>query len=290
MNKLVVAIDFNNFFFQSYYGEKLYNSKGKNINAVKTFFFKLKNIKDSLNPDYFVLCNDLSRERTFRRKLYKGYKANRKPKDDDAVYQMRCVEQLCSLLGFPFINREEYEADDIMGMISKYCTEHDMDCILVSSDRDLYQLAGERVYIYSPRLKEYINDGWLMENYGVTPDEWIELKILQGDRSDNIPGIQGIGEVSALRLIKEYKTIDEIYNHLGYLKPKLKQLLLDGKEIIPLTRQLVTIVKDYNRIQLSEDSLKRLEVFKHEAEEVLKELEIPSLLDVFRYSLYFDKI
>lgn len=290
MNKLVVAIDFNNFFFQSYYGEKLYNSKGKNINAIKTFFFKLKNIKDSLNPDYLVLCNDLIRERTFRRKLYKGYKANRKPKDDDAVYQMHCVEQLCSLLGFPFINREEYEADDIMGMISQYCTENDMDCILVSSDRDLYQLARERVYIYSPRLKEYINDGWLMENYGVTPDEWIELKILQGDRSDNIPGIQGIGEVSALRLIKEYKTIDGIYNHLGYLKSKLKQLLLDGKEIIPLTRQLVTIVKDYNLIQLSEDSLKRLEVFKQEAEEVLKELEIPSLLDVFRYSLYFDKI
>ena len=290
MNKLVVAIDFNNFFFQSYYGEKLYNSKGNNINAIKTFFFKLKNIKDSLNPDYLVLCNDLSRERTFRRKLYKEYKANRKPKDDDAVYQMRCVEQLCSLLGFPFINKEEYEADDIMGMISKYCNENDLQCILVSSDRDLYQLVGSNVYVYSPRLKEYIDDGWLMENYGVTPEQWIELKILQGDRSDNIPGINGIGEVSALKLIKEYHTIEGIYNHLGYLKPKLKQLLLDGKAIIPLTRELVTIVTDHTKIELSEDQLKRLELFKSEAEEVLKELEIPSLLDVFRYSLYFDKI
>ena len=290
MNKLVVAIDFNNFFFQSYYGEKLYNSKGNNINAIKTFFFKLKNIKDSLNPDYLVLCNDLSRERTFRSKLYKEYKANRKPKDDDAVYQMRCVEQLCSLLGFPFINKEEYEADDIMGMISKYCNENDLQCILVSSDRDLYQLVGSNVYVYSPRLKEYIDDGWLMENYGVTPKQWIELKILQGDRSDNIPGINGIGEVSALKLIKEYHTIEGIYNHLGYLKPKLKQLLLDGKAIIPLTRELVTIVTDHTKIELSEDQLKRLELFKSEAEEVLKELEIPSLLDVFRYSLYFDKI
>ena len=102
--KILLAIDFNNVLFSSYYGDKLINSKGENVNAVKGFFFKLKTLRDTFNPDYIVFANDISRSKTFRRKLYKPYKAQRKEHDPDVLKQMEYASRLVSLLGFPFIN------------------------------------------------------------------------------------------------------------------------------------------------------------------------------------------
>lgn len=283
--KLVIGIDFNNILFGSYYGQSLINSKGINVNAIKGFFFKIKSLKDMFNPDYIVIANDISRERTFRRKLYKPYKAQRKTHDSDIITQMKYASQLASLLGYPFISNELYEADDVLGMISKFTTEQNMDMIIISSDKDLYQLISDRTFIHSPRIKDLIDITWLMDNYKLTPDQWIDLKILQGDRSDNIPGIQGIGEITALKLMQQFGSIEGIYSNINTLKPSLKELLERGKEVLPLTRELVTIITDYTKIELSASMLERKEVFSDDVYRLLEELELYSLFNVMNYSL-----
>ena len=290
MTKIILAIDFNNFVFRGYYGDKQYNSRGMNVNAIKNFFFKLRALKDSMNPDYIVFADDLpTRDKLFRRKLYKGYKAQRKPKDEDIIEQMKWIQQITSLLGYPFIHHEEYEADDVLGMIATIGSEHDMDVIIVSSDRDLYQLVSEHVYIYSFRDSNLLDVAWLDENYRLTPQQWIELKMLQGDRSDNIPGVEGIGEVTALKLLQHYHDIPSIYNHLGYLKPKTKLLLEQGKDGLDLTRELVTIITDYHRLNLSLQDLERKEIDRNEVIRSLDELEL-DLHHVMNYSLFHGKI
>lgn len=287
--KLVLGIDFNNMLFGSYYGEKLINSKGKNVNAIKGFFFKLKTLKDIFNPDYIVFANDLSRSRTFRRKLYKPYKAQRKDHDPDVMEQMKYASAITSLLGYIFINNETYEADDILGMISKYTYENDMDMIISSSDRDMYQLINDHVFIYSHRTKDLIDRSWMYEKYRLTPEQWIELKMLQGDVSDNIPGIRGIGEITALRLMNQFGSIENIYNKISTIKPSVRTALENGKDILPLTRDLVTIVTDYTKIDFKPEMLERQEMFQQEIYELLEELELYSLFNIMNYSLFLNK-
>ena len=287
--KLIIGIDFNNLLFGSYYGEKLINSKGMNVNAIKGFFFKLKALKDTFDPDYIVFANDLSREKTFRRKLYKPYKAQRKDHDPDVMLQMKYTSQISALLGYPFINNELYEADDILGMISKYATENDMYFIIVSSDRDLYQLINDNVFIYSYKNKEVIDKQWMYNKYKLTPDQWIELKMLQGDRSDNIPGIPGVGEVTALKLMQQFGSIESIYSHMGYHKPGLREVLKNNESILPLTRELVTIITDYTKIGFTPDMLNPNERYEQEIYNILEELELYSLFNIMNYSLFIDK-
>ena len=287
--KLIIGIDFNNLLFGSYYGEKLINSKGMNVNAIKGFFFKLKALKDTFDPDYIVFANDLSREKTFRRKLYKPYKAQRKDHDPDIMLQMKYASQISALLGYPFINNELYEADDILGMISKYATENDMYFIIVSSDRDLYQLINDNVFIYSYKNKEVIDKQWMYNKYKLTPDQWIELKMLQGDRSDNIPGIPGVGEVTALKLMQQFGSIESIYSHMGYHKPGLREVLKNNESILPLTRELVTIITDYTKIGFTPDMLNPNERYEQEIYNILEELELYSLFNIMNYSLFIDK-
>ena len=288
--KLVLGIDFNNLFYGSYYGEKLINSKGMNVNAIKGFFFKLKLLKETFNPDYIVVANDLSRSKTFRRKIYKQYKSQRKDHDDDILKQLRYGQQLVSLLGYELINNEIYEADDILGMISKYIKENNMNMIICSSDRDLYQLINDSIFIFSPRNKELIDESYMLMKYKLTPQQWIECKMLQGDVSDNIPGIRGIGETTALKLLHEYENIENIYRNIKYIKPSIRLALEKGQDILPLTRQLVTIITDYEKINFNEDMMNRKEVFYQEIYNTIEELEIPTLYAVMDYTLFPDKL
>jgi DNA polymerase-1 len=287
--KIVLGIDFINLVMGSQFGESLVNSKGVAVGAIKGFFFKLRSLKDAINPDYIILANDLSRERTFRRKMYKPYKATRKPKDMDIVNQLKYTSQLCALLGLPFINNELYEADDILGMISKYCQDNDMEMIIASTDKDLYQLLDTNVCILSPKERDVIDLNWLYNKYKLTPTQWIELKMLMGDRGDNIPGIDRVGEVTALRLIQQYQSINNIYENINQLKPQLQEALRNGIRLLLLVRDLVTIVKDYNLIGFQPSMMDNTGRFEPELFAVLEELEIPSLYNVMKYSLLVDK-
>ena len=287
--KVVLLIDFNNVLIGSYYGQKLVNSKGVNVNAIKGFFFRIKSLKDMFDPDYIVIANDISREKTFRRKLYKPYKAQRKPLDEDIMIQMRYAQQIAALLGYPFINNELYEADDIAGMVAMFAEENGMDIIISSSDRDLYQLVTDHTFIMSPKNKDLVDKDWMLDQYHLTPDQWIELKMLQGDRSDNIPGIPGIGEVTALKLMIQFGSIENIYNNLDKVNPKIKELLVQNKDVLPLTRELVTIIRDHTKIGLTADMFNRQEIYTHEIFSLLAELELNSLFNVMSYSLIPDK-
>lgn len=287
--KIVLGIDFCNLLFGSYYGEKLINSKGENVNAIKGFFFKMRVLKDMFNPDYMIIANDLSRNKTFRRKLYPPYKAQRKEHDPDIMKQMEHTIRLCKLIGYPFINNEVYEADDILGMISRYTSEHDMDMVIVSTDKDLYQLINDNTYIFSYRNRELIDVNYLYNKYKLTPDQWIELKMLQGDVSDNIPGIQGIGEITALKLMHQYGSIKNIYNNMGSHKDSLRNSLSKGYDKLDLVRTLVTIITDYTKIDFNPDMLNMKERFENEVYDMLYELELHSLFNVMNYSLFIDK-
>lgn len=286
--KMILGIDFNNMIFTSYYGEKLINSKGINVNAIKGFFTRLRNLKDMFNPDYIIFANDLSREKTFRRKIYPDYKAQRSETDDDVVMQMKYASHIAALMGYPFINNESYEADDILGMVSRFATDHDMEMVIASSDRDLYQLVNNNVFIMSPRISDLINPLYLMDNYQLTPEQWIELKMLQGDPSDNIPGIHGIGKTRALDLMHAYGSIENIYEHLSELKPAMQTALINDKNSLDLMRTLVTIVTDYNILNLTEDSFKLTERYENEIFEVLHDLELFSLYNIMN-NLFTEK-
>lgn len=287
MNKIVLCIDFNNVVFMSYYSQPLLNNKNMNVNAIKGFFYKLKSYIETFNPTHIVVCTDISRSKTFRRKLYKPYKSQRKESDQDIVLQMEYVSRLISLLGIPIINNELYEADDLLGMISRLVSDNmeDTDTVIVSSDKDLYQLIDDHTFIMNPKNGEIIDSYWLEDNYKLTPDQWIELKMLQGDRGDNIPGIPGIGEVSALRLITEYNDIENIYKHLNQVKPKISDLLIRHKDDLDLMRKLVTIVTDYKLLDLNVDMLKMKDPIASEILLILNELELYSLINIFNYDL-----
>ena len=286
LRKLILIIDFNNVLFTSYYGQKLINQHGYNVNAVKGFFTKLKNLKDIFDPDFIVFARDLSRVKTFRRKLFPDYKAQRKPMDPDIFSQMKMTQQIVALLGFSIISHELYEADDIMGMISRFGEEHEMDSIIISSDRDMYQLITDHTFVMSPRNSDLIDKNYLQEHYQLTPDQWIELKILQGDRSDNIPGIPGIGEVTALQLMQQYGSIQNIYQSMDQLKPKIQSLLTKYQDTLDLTRKLVTIETNYTLIDLKEEMLYRHDVFTNEVWDILADQQLYSLFDIMQYSLF----
>lgn len=288
--KIVLGIDFNNMLIGSFYGEKLYNSKKINVNAIKGFFFRLKMLKDTFDPDYIIFANDLSRELTFRRKLYKPYKAQRKPLDPEIPIQMEYASRMVSLLGYKFINNPEYEADDVLGMLSKLVNDNNMYMVIASSDRDLYQLVNSDTFIYSPKNKELVDRAYMYNKYQLTPEQWIEYKMLLGDNGDNIPGIPGIGEVSALKFLHEFGTIEEIYEHLGSFKPAIKESLINSKDMLPLTRELITIITDYTKIGLNIDCLNRSEIYTNELFSLIDELEIFSLYNIMNYSLLMDKI
>lgn len=283
--KLLLGIDYKNILISSFYGEPLINSYGMNVNAIKSFFFKIKMLKDALEPDCIFIADDVTREKTFRRQLYKHYKAQRKPLDPQITNQIKPALQIASLLGYPILCHELYEADDIMGMISTYATEQDIDLIIASSDRDLYQLINKNTFVFSPRGRDIIDLDYMKNNYKVTPKEWIEIKMLEGDRSDNIPGIDGVGKVTALSLIQQFKSVDGVYENLKNLKPALQHKLLEGQERMGLVRQLVTILTDYNLINFKPELLNRGEIHRNEIYECIDKLEIPTLYDVMNYSL-----
>lgn len=284
-HKKALIIDFNNLFYASYHTEALTNTKGQNVQGIKGFFFRLKSLKDQFNPDYIIICRDVSRTKTFRKEMYPLYKGNRKPMESDALFQMQETLRILSLMGYPIFENERYEADDLIGMTSAFNSDNDIDSIVVSADRDLYQLIDSKTKIWSFKRNEIIDIDYLNKKYGLKPSQWVDLKILQGDRSDNIPGVEGIGEKTAERLMKTFGSISNIYGNMDLINGKIKQNLLQCKSMLPMTRTLVTILRDYTLIELDENKYNRKETYPDEVYNAIAELEIPSIINVIKYDL-----
>ena len=253
MSRLVL-IDGNSILNRAFYGimgnKMLTTADGKYTNAVYGFLAILFKIIDDLNPEYMAVAFDLKAP-TERHKLYEGYKATRKGMPNELAEQMPIVKEILKLMNITIIEKEGYEADDILGTLAKRGEKEGLEVTIVSGDRDTFQLTSKKISVRIPHTKvgkteiDTFGEKEIKEKYGVSPKELIDVKGLMGDTSDNIPGVPGIGEKTALELIKTYKSIDKIYNEIenntDTLKEKLKQKLIDNKELAILSRTLGTI-------------------------------------------------
>ena len=284
---IILIIDFANVAYSGWYSKPDINHSGHNVNAVMVFYSRLRALKQTFDPTYLVIAEDMGRTKTFRRKMYPQYKAQRKPLDPDIGQQMAIIRSLNQALGFPRISNELFEADDIVGMVSKWGDEHDFDSVIISSDRDMYQLVSDHTYVMSPKDNTLIDLEYMKEIYGLTPEQWIDLKILQGDGADNIPGIKGIGKKTALELMQQFKSIENIYSNLQYIKPHLRDLLIAGKNDVPLMRDLVTIITDYTKIDLNESKLHRHEPMYDIIDDTMQRYGLwPALGGTMQYGMY----
>ena len=292
MSKLVL-IDGNSILNRAFYGimgSKMLTTKdGKYTNAVYGFLAILFKVLDDTKPDYIAVAFDLKAP-TARHKMYEGYKANRKEMPNELAEQMPIVKEILTDMNITIIEKETYEADDILGTLSKTAEKKGIDVVIVSGDRDTFQLASNKVTIRIPHTKvgktevDYFDEEAIVEKYGIKPKQLIEVKGLMGDTSDNIPGVSGIGEKTALELIKKYKTIDGLYKAIDEkkddLKPKTKEKLVNDKEMAYLSRTLGTINREVPLDNKIED-LKIKEWNKEKVTEKFKELNFNRFMERF---------
>ena len=246
----LLVIDGNSIINRAFYGIKLLTTKdGKFTNGIYGFLNILIKLRDEVNPDAVAVAFDL-KEPTFRHKMYDGYKAGRKGMPPELASQMPLLKELLNLLGYKYVEVPGYEADDILGTMSRVCSENtENECYIATGDRDSFQLIRDNVTVILPSTKmgrtvtTYCTSEYISENYGVTPPQMIEIKALQGDSSDNIPGVAGVGEKTAGALISKYGNIDYIYDHIDELEIKegVRQKLIKDRDNAFLSRTLGTI-------------------------------------------------
>jgi len=211
-----LAIDGNSIMNRAFYGIKmLSNKQGVFTNALTGFMNIYLKVTSDISPDYVAVAFDL-RSPTFRHKAVDSYKANRKGMPDELAQQMPLIKQLLTAMGVTVIEKEGFEADDILGTLSKLCADSDNDCYILTGDRDSLQLINDKVTVLLHSTKELINftPDKFREVYGLEPLQLIDLKALMGDSSDNISGVKGIGEKTAAELIKNYHSVEELYAEL----------------------------------------------------------------------------
>ncbi|MDO4369387.1 MAG: DNA polymerase I [bacterium] len=248
--KKVILIDGNNLLFRGYYatayrGPILKNSKGFPTNALYSLINMLNKIINEENPEYMMVAFD--KGKTFRHEKYKGYKDGRKETPDELKKQFPVAKEIVKAMGIPCFEIDNYEADDIIGTFAKEIDESvDYEATIISSDKDLLQLISERVDMKLLKMNDYIryNKESFIEDYGFIPEKIIDLKALMGDQSDNIPGVKGIGEKTAIKLINEYGCLDDIYSSIDKIKGSTKEKLINDKENAYFSRELATIYKE----------------------------------------------
>ncbi len=248
----LLVLDGNSILNRAFYGIRLLTTKdGLFTNGIYGFLTIFHRLLEEAHPDAVAVAFDM-RAPTFRHKEYAGYKANRKGMPPELAQQMPTLKELLTLLGYRLVECEGYEADDILGTLSKACAEEDGDCVLATGDRDSLQLVGPHVTVRlastkmgQPQVTVY-DEAKIREDYGVAPSEMIEIKAIQGDSSDCIPGVPGVGPKGAGQLIQAYHSIDYIYENLASLdiRDTLRSKLLAGKDSAFLSRGLGTIRLD----------------------------------------------
>ncbi len=249
MNKIVL-VDGNNLMFRSYFataytGNLMKNSKGQVTNALYGFANMINKILKEEEPSYMAVAFDIGK--TFRHEVYKDYKAGRQKTPEELKSQMPIAKEMLTAMGIKYLELEGYEADDIIGTLSERANKDpEWDALLVTSDHDYLQLITDVTTVKMLRPKDYIKytPSVFKEEYGIDPIKVIDLKALMGDSSDNIPGVPGVGEKTALKLLQEYGTLDNLYEHVEEVKGKLKDKLIENKESAYFSYKLATIIKD----------------------------------------------
>lgn len=246
MNKLMI-LDGNSIVNRAFYGIRLLtNAEGLYTNAIYGFLNILFKYMELEKPTHICVAFDVNAP-TFRHEQFTDYKAKRKGMPDELAMQMPVLKDVLSAMNISQLELPGYEADDIIGTVSRLCEENKIGCMVLTGDKDDLQLATDLTKIMLITTKGTTNDTTtyiaktVIEKYGVTPCEFIDVKALMGDPSDNIPGVAGVGEKTAFDLIRTYKTLDNVYEHINELKPALQKKLTDSRDIAYLSRKLATI-------------------------------------------------
>ena len=244
----LLVVDGNSIVNRAFYGIRpLTNKEGQFTHAIYGFLTMLRKIENEENPDAVAIAFDLKAP-TFRHKAYAGYKATRKGMPQELASQMPPLKELLGLLGYTIVTCEGYEADDILGTLAAACENSGNECVIATGDRDSLQLVTDKTHVHLCTNRDDIlyTPEKIFEDYGVTPQELIEIKAIQGDSSDNIPGVAGVGPKGAGDLIQRYHSVEYIYDHLDELdiKDGVRKKLTESKDNAFLSRMLGEIVKD----------------------------------------------
>ena len=248
--KTLYVIDGHALCYKAYFAlikNPLINSKGQNVSAIYGFARMLFKLIDERKPDYLAVAFDPP-QRSFRFEIYKEYKANRAKMPEDLRTQIDEIKNMTDVLGLKRLEHPDVEGDDILGTIASKYSSPELSVYLVTSDKDAYQLLEDNVYIYAPRkgISEYeiYDKDTIKDKVGLSPAQIIDYMALTGDPTDNIPGIRGVGEKTALKLITEYGTLDNLYERVDELTGRQKELVIRDRDNAYLSKELVTIRRD----------------------------------------------
>ncbi len=254
MSKILTIIDTFGFLFSNYYALPYLKAKNGTPTGMITGFM---NFISNLGRDYktnYILFSVDSKGKSFRNNIYPEYKANRPEAPQDLKTQLPIALELIKEMGFKSIEIDGYESDDIIASIANIAKQNGIKVIIVSHDKDMYQLIDDdKVVIFDPRKKLFINEEEAYKKFGVHPKDFINFQALLGDSSDNVPGVKGVGIKTAAKLINKYHTLENLYDHIDEIKGAMKKKLLEGKDNAFLSRKLVTLKNDlFKNINLEE--------------------------------------
>jgi DNA polymerase I len=253
----LILIDGHALAYRAYFGmpANFSTSDGELTHAVYGFTNMLLAVWKEYDPDYFIITFDAGD--TFRHELYGDYKATREKMPDDLASQIRRIEQLVKAFNMPVFTKEGYEADDLLGTLAVQAAAQGIETLIVTGDRDAFQLVGPHIKVVYPGGQNRFNDRKLYdeatvtERFGLPPGQLVDLKALVGDTSDNIPGVKGIGDKTAAKLLQQYGTLDGIYNHLNEISPSIRNKLEADRENAFLSQKLGRIITDVPDVELN---------------------------------------
>lgn len=281
-NKTAILIDGNSMLFRMFYGVRgMSNSKGVPTNGVFGFVKLLMQIQNEMTPDYLAIAFDL-KEPTFRHKKYDAYKAGRDKMPDELITQFDIMRDIIAKMGIACVTKAGFEADDIIGTLANHFAREGVMAKIMTGDRDSFQLVDDNIHILYTTTRSTaqfveVDNAYIMDKYGVTPKDLIQVKALMGDTSDNIPGIKGVGEKTALKFVKKYGTVDGLYAHVDELKGKQKEKVIAGKDDAYLSLFLGKIDTDVP-LDVTDDDMAMHPLFNDDVIAVLTDLEFSSLL------------
>ena len=294
MERLLI-LDSNSLLNRAFYAiPELTTTDGIHTNAVYGFANMLFKMKEELKPDYVVAAFD-RKGPTFRHKEYKDYKAGRKKMPEELAEQFPLTKDLLNLLSITIYEMDGYEADDIIGSLAKYAEKNGIEVYIVTGDRDALQLASDNINVVITKKgvteTAVYNYKTFMDEFGVTPTQFIDVKGLMGDKSDNIPGVPGVGEKTAYKLIQTYGSIEEVLNNIDNISgKKLKENLENNRELAIFSKKLATIITEAP-MEFDLDEIKNQDNYNYdELKKFFFKLQMKSMIDKLPNSEENEKI
>lgn len=283
----VFLLDSYGLIFREYYAffsHPLTNSKGENISALFGYFRNLSILFKTYKPKYFVAAFD-SRTPTFRHEQFSDYKANRKKTPDDLKSQFPMIEECLSKLGVNIVRKDGYEADDVIATIANECKKVGRHCVILSADKDLQQLACDSIHLLKPdKVKTWIEatEEDVENEWGVKPEIILDFLSLTGDSADNVPGVQGVGDKTALKLLNEYGTLENILENAEKIKGALGEKIRRDKENALLSKKLITLCKEVPLDNLNIDELSKVNLTLNEFSKEMTKRELPAISKAYK--------